>query len=104
LYLTGYKKIESDNEVPQDYSLVKENDDPYPITIFGLSKPISSNKISKYLTTEFYYYLAIYKNTKNYGLPYDNWLSAPKWLLNLIDRFDSITDEYNHYKTIKGFI
>jgi hypothetical protein len=100
--LIGYRKIESDSEVPTDYSLLK--DDPYPITVFGLSKPISSNKISKYLNSEFYHYLTIYKNTKNYGLPYDNWFSSPRWLLNLIDRFDSVSEEYNRYKTINGLI
>jgi hypothetical protein len=105
LYLIGYRKIESDNEIPQDYSLLKEkDDDPYPITIFGINKPISSNKISSYLTTEFYHYLTIYKNTKNYGLPYDNWLDTPSWLLNLIDKFDSINEEYSRYKTIKGIL
>jgi hypothetical protein len=101
----GYRKIESDNEVPTNYSLLKEkNDDPYPITVFGLNKPISSNKISKYLNTEFYHYLTIYKNTKNYGLPYDNWLDAPHWLLHLIDKFDSINEEYSRYKAIKGLL
>jgi hypothetical protein len=105
LYLTGYRKLESDNEVPADHSLLKEKeDDPYPITIFGLNKPISSNKISKYLNEEFYHYLNIYKNTKKFGLPYDNWFYAPHWLLNLIDRFDDINEEYNRYKTIKGLI
>jgi hypothetical protein len=103
--LIGYRKLESDSEVPTNYSVLKEKeDDPYPITVFGLSKPISSNKISKYLNSEFYHYLTIYKNTKNYGLPYDNWLDSPHWLLNLIDRFDSITEEYNRYKAIKGIL
>jgi hypothetical protein len=103
LYLTGYRKIESDNEIPSDYSTLKD-DDPYPITVFGLTKPISSNKISQYLNSEFYHYLTIYKNTKSYGLPYDNWLNAPRWLLNLIDKFDTINEEYNRYKTIKGIL
>jgi hypothetical protein len=100
----GYRKIESDNEVPVDYSLLKEKDDPYPITVFGLNKPVSSSKISKYLNAEFYYYLNIYKNIKKYGLPYNNWLSAPHWLLNLIEKFDSVTEEYNRYKAIKGIL
>jgi hypothetical protein len=105
LYLVGYRKLESDNEVPTNYSLLKEKEDePYPITIFGISKPISSNKISHYLNPEFYYYLEIFKNIKRYGLPYDNFLNAPHWLLNLIDRFDSITEEYNRYKAIKGIL
>jgi hypothetical protein len=100
----GYRKIENDSEIPQNYSLLKEKeDDPYPITVFGLNKPISSNKLSKYLTPEFYYYVGIYKNIKNYGLPY-NWLFAPRWLLDLVDRFDDISDEYEKYKKSKGFI
>jgi hypothetical protein len=99
----GYRKLESENEVPSDYSTVKE-DDPYPITVFGLNRPISSNKISLYLNSEFYHYVNIYKNTKKFGLPYDNWLDAPRWLLNLIDRFDSVTEEYTRYKAVKGYI
>jgi hypothetical protein len=104
LYLAGYRKIESDNEVPQNYSLLKDDDDPYPVSVFGISKPIPSNKIGKYLNSEFYHYLEIYKNIKNYGLPYKSFLDAPKWLLNLIDRFDTITEEYNRYKSIKGYL
>jgi hypothetical protein len=95
----GYRKIENDSEVASNYSIVKEKeDDPYPVTIFGLGKPISSNKISHYLNPQFYHYLETYKNIKKYGLPYDNWFKAPHWLLNLIDKFDAITEEYNHYK------
>jgi hypothetical protein len=89
----GYRKIESDADVPPNYSTLKD-DDPYPISVFGLSKPISSNKINNYLTPEFYHYLNIYKNTKSFGLPYDSWFDAPKWLLNLIDKFDAVRDEY----------
>jgi hypothetical protein len=101
----GYRKLENDSEVPTDYSLIKEKqDDPYPITVFGLSKLLSTNKISQYLNQTFYHYLTIYKNIKNYGLPYNNWNEAPSWLLNLIDIFDSISDEYNRYKAIKGIL
>jgi hypothetical protein len=103
--LVGYRKIDSDSEVPSDYSVLKEKEDePYPINIFGLNKPISSNKISHYLNTKFYHYLKIYKNIKNYGLPYKTFFDAPYWLLDLIERFDAITEEYNRYKTIKGII
>jgi hypothetical protein len=103
--LVGYRKLESDSEVPTDYSVLKEKeDDPYPVSIFGLNKPISSNKISHYLNPAFYHYLTIYKNIKSFGLPYDNWLDAPKWLLNLIDKFDLISEEYNRYKAIKGIL
>jgi hypothetical protein len=86
-----------------DYSALK-NDDPYPITVFGLNKPISSSKIGTYLNAEFYHYLTIYKNIKRYGLPYDNWFNAPHWLLNLVDAFDSVTEEYARYKIIKGLL
>jgi hypothetical protein len=74
------------------------------LTIFGIDKPISSNKIHKYLNEEFYHYLTIYKNIKNYGLPYINWFFAPEWLLNLIDFFDDIKEEYIRYKAIKGLV
>lgn len=96
----GYRKIENDSDIPPNYSSLK-NDDPYPITIFGLSKPISSNKINNYLTPEFYHYLNIYKNTKQFGLPYATWLDAPHWLLKLIDVFDGISEEY---KLSKGIV
>jgi hypothetical protein len=101
--LTGYRKLESDNEIPTDYSTLND-DDPYPISVFGLNKPISSNKIPEYLNSNFYHYLTIYKNIKNYGLPYNNWLDAPKWILTLIHLFDDINEEYTRYKTIKGII
>jgi hypothetical protein len=104
LHLTGYKKIESDDGVPADCSLVKEKDDPYPVSVFGLDKPIPSNKIGNYLAAEFYHYLAVYKNTKNYGLPYKSWLDAPRWLLDLTDRFDSVNEEHKRYKTMKGIL
>jgi hypothetical protein len=97
----GYRRIEADSETPANYSLL--TDDPYPITIFGLTKPISSNKISKYLTPEFYHYAEIYKNVKNYGLPW-NWLTAPRWLLEMINQFDDISDEYYKYKHIRGIL
>jgi hypothetical protein len=104
--LVGYRKVESDSEVPTDYSLLKEKeDDPYPINIFGLSKPLSSNKISNYLNTEFYHYLNIYKNIKSFGLPFkDTWLDNPKWVLTLVHLFDDINEEYDRYKKVKGFI
>jgi hypothetical protein len=104
--LVGYRKLESDSEVPADHSLLKEKeDDPYPITVFGLSKPLSSNKISKYLNAEFYHYLNIYKNTKNFGLPFKGtWLDNPKWVLTLVHLFDGINEEYERYKAIKGII
>lgn len=103
LHLMGYKKLEGDTDVPQNYSLLKE-DDPYPVTVFGLHKPVSSSKIPRYLTTGFYHYLTIYKNVKRYGLPYDTWLDAPNWLMDLLDRFDAVTEEYNRYKAAKGIL
>jgi hypothetical protein len=104
--LVGYRKLESDSEVPSDYSLLKEKqDDPYPITVFGLSKPLSSNKIGKYLNPEFYHYLNIYKNIKKFGLPFKGtWLDNPTWILTLINLFDDINEEYDRYKNIKGLI
>jgi hypothetical protein len=74
------------------------------LTVFGIDKPISSNKIHKYLNEEFYHYLTIYKNIKNYGLPFKSWYDSPSWLLNLVDIFDDIKEEYIRYKTTKGII
>jgi hypothetical protein len=104
LHLTGYRKIESGAGTPADCSLLKEKDDPYPVTVFGLAKPISSGKIGNYLTGEFYHYLKIYRNVKNYGLPYKSWFDAPRWLLDLADRFDGVNGEYGRYKASKGIM
>jgi hypothetical protein len=105
LYLMGYRKLESDNEVPSNYSVLKEReDDPYPIAVFGLSKPVSSNKISNYLNSEFYHYLTIYKNIKSFGLPYSSWLESPKWVLALYHAFTDIEAEYSRYKSVKGIL
>jgi hypothetical protein len=104
--LAGYRKLESDSEVPENYSLLREReDDPYPITVFGLSKPVSSNKVSQYLNSTFYHYLTIYKNIKSFGLPFKGtWLDNPKWVLTLVHLFDDINEEYNRNKAIKGIL
>lgn len=98
--MVGHRKIESDDDVPQNHSLLKD-DDPYPIVVFGIKKPVPSTKIGKYLNSEFFHYLSIYKNVKNYGLPYKTFLDAPQWLLDLIDKFDAVTEEYNRYALSK---
>jgi hypothetical protein len=103
LYLIGYKKITDGTSVPRNHSVLKD-DDPYPITVFGLDKPLSSNKIGNYLNGTFYHYLMIYKNIKRHGLPYKNWLDAPYWLLDLVDKFDGVSEEYARYRTIKGIV
>jgi hypothetical protein len=103
LKLIGYRRVESDTEVPPNYSEFKA-DDPYPVIVFGLSKPISSHRIHEYLTPGFYHYLGIYRNVKNYGLPFTNWLDAPRWVLTLIDRFDDVSEEYERHKKSKGLI
>jgi hypothetical protein len=101
----GYRRLESGTEVPHNYSLLKEKEeDPYPITVFGISKPLSSNRISSYLTQEFYYYVGIYRNIKSFGLPYRSWLDSPQWLLDLMNRFDDIHEEYERYKKVKGLL
>jgi hypothetical protein len=46
----------------------------------------------------------IYKNIKNYGLPFSSWYDAPHWLLDLVDTFDDIKEEYIRYKAIKGLV
>jgi hypothetical protein len=100
----GYRKIESDSEeVPQGFTVTKESD-PYPIEIFGVGT-MSDSKIGKYLTSEFYYYVTIYKNTKSFGLPFPGtWLNNPTWVLTLAQLFDDINEEYRKYKKSKGYI
>jgi hypothetical protein len=101
----GYRKIENDTEIPLDYSVLKEKEDPYPVLVFGLSKPLSSNKISNYLTPGFYYYVDIYRNIQSFGLPLNGtWLDNPKWVLTLVHFFDDINEEYTKYKKVKGYI
>jgi hypothetical protein len=46
----------------------------------------------------------LYKNIKNYGLPYKSFFDAPVWLLDLIETFDNIDEEYSRYKAAKGII
>jgi hypothetical protein len=100
----GYNRIEGGDDVPQGHSSLEEHDDPYPVVVFGLNKPLSSGRIGNYLTGEFYHYVKLYRRVKNYGLPYRTWLDAPHWLLDLIDRFDGINEEYKRYKASKGIM
>jgi hypothetical protein len=98
----GYKKVDSD-DIPAGYEAVKFSE-PYPVSIFGERKPIADTSIGKYLNTEFYYYLNIYRNIKLFGLPYKSWLDCPRWLLYLLHLFDDIEKEYEKYKLSKKLI
>jgi hypothetical protein len=70
--------------------------DPYPVFIFN-EKQISDTKIPQYLNNEFFYYLNIYLNIKSFGLPFNNWLDCPHWLLQLYRLFQDIEKEYENH-------
>jgi hypothetical protein len=91
----GYRRIEND-DISSEYNTIdtKEEDEPYPIEIFGESKRIQIKKIGTYLDNEFYYYINIYKNIKSFGLPYTNWIDSPNWITELVHMFDEIEKEY----------
>jgi len=46
---------------------------------------------------EFYYYNSIYENIKEFGLPYQNWLDAPPWVLQMYNFFKSVDNEFENY-------
>jgi hypothetical protein len=100
----GYRRLENDDgkDVATDDGV--DIDEPFPVMVFGLSKPIPSNKIGKYLTDSFFYYLNIYKNINRFGLPFDQWTDSPKWLLDMVHWFDDIKNEYEGHKKAKGFV
>jgi hypothetical protein len=99
----GYRRLD-DDEGGKNIKTSDTDNEPFPVIVFGLNKPVSSNKIGKYLTGSFYYYLDIYKNINRFGLPFDKWTDSPQWLLKLVDMFDEIKDEYGAYKKAKGLI
>jgi len=69
------------------------NDDagePFPITLPGEEKSISSKKIEEYLSNDFFYYYDIYIKQKHHGKPFDGgWTELPEWYLQLVIHFDN---------------
>jgi len=97
----GYRRVEeadakpiSQNKANNAYAI----NEPHPVSVFGVERPISEKKIGKYLTDDVFYYINIYENICNFGLPYDNWLSAPAWLLDMYKMFKLIEKEYEVYQ------
>ena len=97
----GYRKLEG-ADIPSGYKATTPNE-PYPITIFNEEKPISDNKICKYIGDEFNYYLNIYENIKTFGLPQKDWTQAPHWLLEMCKMIKSIENEYESYQIQKQY-
>ena len=89
----GYRKLEN-SDIPVGYKATVKND-PYPLEIFN-EKTISDSQLSKYINSEFNYYLNIYKNINQFGLPY-NFIDTPQWLLTLCHLFKDIEKEYEIY-------
>jgi len=93
----GYRKLDT-REIPSGYkSASAKNDDVYPISIFGEEKPIPNNKLGKYINDEFNFYNDIYNNVIDFGLPYENWVDAPHWVLDLHKMFKRVDEEYQSY-------
>jgi hypothetical protein len=68
-------------------------DDPFPVTVPGEKKPVSSAKIGDYVNAELYHYWQFYTNTKHAGSPYSGgWLSFPEWIPQLLAFFDNAVD------------
>ena len=69
-------------------------DDPYPVVIAGIGKPIPSNKVEDYLGEEFEYYYGIYKRHKHLGAPYPGgWTEYPDWYCQLVITFDQVFED-----------
>jgi len=96
----GYRKLEG-ADIPSGYKATTPNE-PYPITIFNEEKPISDNKICKYINDEFNYYVSLYENIKEFGL-HCNWVDAPSWLLNLVKDFKNIEKEHEIFMIQKQY-
>ena len=98
----GYRKLE--NDIPSGYKSASamNDDDIYPVSIYD-DKVIPNNKIGKYLCSDFFYYNDIYENNKLFGLPYQNWLEMPKWLIQLHRIFQQADLEYENYLVRKGY-
>ena len=86
------------DEVPTGYkAVVPDEEDPYPIEIFG-EGVIPDNRLSEFLTKNIYFYIRFYNRIVSHGLPYDNWTDAPSWVLDLYDMFKTVEVEYENYR------
>jgi len=99
----GYRKTES-NDAPTGYKSASamNDDDVYPISIFGEEKPIPNNKLGRYINSDFFYYNGIYENNKRFGFPYKDWFDAPHWVLELHELFENTDKEYEIHLMNKG--
>jgi hypothetical protein len=100
LYLTGYRKLDTE-DIPTGYKATTPSD-PYPVKVFNEPKTIPDNKIGQYINEEFNYYMNIYLNIKSFGLPFNNWLDCPHWLLELYHLFQDTEKEYENYLIAKN--
>jgi hypothetical protein len=74
----------------------------FPVTLPGVEKILSSNKLKQYDTPELTYYFGVYCNTNRYGLPFSNWTETPVWLLRLMAAFDAAIRDCTEYRRKKG--
>jgi len=107
----GYRRAEQADAKQADVMPVSQTktnnayaiNEPHPVEIWGEEKPISEKKLPKYLTDDVFHYIDIYENICNFGLPYDNWLSAPSWLLDMYKMFKSLEKQYEHHLASKQY-
>jgi hypothetical protein len=96
----GYRKLETE-DIPLNHNSTTPSD-PYPISLSD-GKIIPDNKISKYLNDDFFYYINIYENIKEFGIPYKNWIEAPHWLLDMYKRLKQKEKQYENYLVNKQY-
>ena len=73
-----------------------------PLFVFGESKPIRSDEVSRHLTDDVFYYIGIYENNKMFGFPYRDWLEMPRWMIDLHKTFERIEREWEYHNIKKN--
>ena len=93
----GYRKLEEADEEPDGHGATPaNNEDPYPVQVYGEPKTIPDSQISKHMTDDFFYYNNIHENIASFGLPY-KWPDAPQWVLWLFRAFKGLDQEWENH-------
>jgi len=93
----GYRRAEF-ALTPQGSNKTAVSDEPYPVDVFGETKPILDTKIGDYLTDDVFYYIDVYENNKAFGFPYKDWTEMPQWLIQLHKMFRRMEEEYEAWR------
>jgi len=91
----GYRRGEAPGVSHGDLT---DEGEPYPVVVFGESKPISSRKIGRYLTDDVFYYINVYENNRTFGIPYRNWIEMPEWMIELHRMLSGIEREHENWR------